>query len=428
MTSARSDSAAQRRQRVLRQAERLAPDLLRFTKDLVRAKSVTGEEEPAQLLVREKLRSLGAKVDFWKPKRGDFRGYEAFVSEESNVGKRPNVVGRFRGRGDAARTLAFNGHIDVVPEGDPSSWKHPPYAARVVDGKLYGRGACDMKGGLAGTIFAVEALLGAGVTLQNEIIVESVIGEESGGMGTLAAIQRGYVPDAAVIAEPTGLALNVVQAGCLMFRLGVRGKAAHGAARYMGVSAVEKFVPVMAALQKLENRRKSMKRLSAFRGVRNPVTLSIGTVRAGVWDSTVPEELTAEGRYGVWPHESLDNAKRAFEAAVQEATAADPWLRANPPSVSWFGPQWESAEIGRRHWLTRLMSRAVEDSLGFAPNVSGITGGTDMRLFTGIAGKPAIIFGPGDDSTAHFRDECIEVKDVVRACKAYSLAALAWNG
>ena len=427
MVSGHPDSAAEVRRKVLTEAERLAPELLRFARSLIRAKSVTGDEEEAQSVALDKLRSMGAVEDFWRPRRRDFKGYEAFVTEERNVGRRPNVVGRFRARG-STKTLAFNGHIDVVPEGDPRSWRHPPYAARVEGGKLFGRGACDMKAGLAGAIFAVEALLNAGTPLQNEVIVESVIGEESGGMGTLAAILRGYVPDATIIAEPTGLTLNVVQAGCLMFRLGVRGRAAHGASSYMGISAVEKFLPLAATLKELGSRRKSMRRLKVFRGVPNPVTLSIGTVRAGNWDSTVPESLTAEGRYGVWPGETLESAKIEFEAAIEAAAAPDPWLRANPPSVTWFGPQWEPAEISPRHWLTKLVSQAVEDSNGFVPQISGITGGTDMRLFTNVAGKPAVIFGPGDDSTAHFSDEHVEVKDVLRACKAYSLAALAWNG
>jgi acetylornithine deacetylase len=397
-----------------------------FAQELIRAKSVTGEEEEAQGLVRDKLRSLGASIDYWKPSREDFKGYETFVSEERNVGSRPNVVGRFRGS-YSKKVLAFNGHIDVVPEGDPSSWRYPPFEAKLVGGRLFGRGACDMKAGLAAAIFAVESLLDSGVTLRNDILVESVIGEESGGMGTLATILRGYAPDSTIIAEPTNLQLNIVQAGCLMFRLEVRGKAAHGASRYMGVSSVEKFQPILEALQKLERRRMKLRKMRVFEDVPNPVTLSVGTLHAGNWDSTVPEILMAEGRYGVWPGETLEAAKSMFEEAVAFASSKDDWLSENPPKVDWFGPQWEPAEISRHHPLTCLVSKAAENALGVAPKLSGITGGTDMRLFTRVAGKPAVIFGPGDASRAHFSNENIDVKDVVRACKVYSVAALAWN-
>jgi acetylornithine deacetylase len=415
-----------RRESVLKSVERLEPELLKFARQLVRARSVTGWEGEAQGLVTDKLRGLGSVVDVWKPRRSDFRGYEGFVSEEKNVGERPNVVGRFPGS-SSKKTLAFNGHIDVVPEGDPKSWRHPPFGGSVSAGKLYGRGSCDMKAGLAAAVVAVQSLMDSGVKIENDILIESVIGEESGGMGTLATILRGYVPDAAIIAEPTDLRLNIVQAGCLMFRLRVKGKAAHGASRYMGVSAIEKFQPVLNALLGLEKRRMKMKQVPVFRGVPNPVTLSVGTLQAGNWDSTVPEGLVAEGRYGVWPGETLDDARSMFEEAVSSASSQDDWLRSNPPKIDWFGPQWEPAELSPRHWLTKMMEEAVRASLGFRPKLSGITGGTDMRLFTAVAHRPAVIFGPGDDATAHFSDEHVSVKDIVRACKVYSMAALSWN-
>ena len=426
MVSAQPSTDDGLRAKVLRTSERLAPELLRFTRELVRERSVTGEEGEAQGIVKDKLRSLGASVDFWRPRPRDFRGYEAFIAEERNVGLRPNVVGRFRGS-DSKKVLAFNGHIDVVPEGDPASWHHQPYGAVVVGGRLFGRGACDMKGGLAATIFAVESFLEAGAPLRNDVLIESIIGEESGGSGTLATILRGYRPDATIIAEPTNLELNIAQAGCLMFRLEIRGKAAHGASRYMGVSAVEKFQPVLAGLQGLEERRAKMKRLALYAGVPNPVTLSIGTVHAGNWDSTVPETLVAEGRYGAWPGEPLAEARSMFEKAVDAASSKDDWLAEHPPRITWFGPQWESAALRPTHWLCGLLQRAYHDALGGRPRLSGITGGTDMRLFTGVARKPALLFGPGDDSTAHFSDEYVEVKDLVRACKVYSMTALAWN-
>lgn len=412
--------------RVLRAVDELAPDLLRFSRELVRARSETGQEEAAQLVVRDKLKSLGGRVDFWKPRGTDFRGYEAFIEEESEFSARPNIVARFSGSG-SKRKLAFNGHVDVVPSGNPESWRYPPYEGRVVRGRLYGRGSCDMKAGLAAAIFAIEAILEAEVGMKNDILLESVIGEESGGVGTLATILRGYIPDATIIAEPTNLGLTIAQAGCLMFRLLVKGRAAHGASRYMGVSAVEKFQPILLALQRLERKRKSMKTLPLYSGVPNVVPLSVGKVNSGNWDSTVPESLVAEGRYGVWPGEALESARSAFERAVAVAATRDEWLRSNPPTISWFGPQWESASLRPSHPFVRLMQGAVQEALGRSPRLSGITGGTDMRLFTGMTKRPALIFGPGDDSVAHFSNEWVPVKDMISACKVYAVAALMWD-
>lgn len=398
---------------------------MKFLKELVRSKSVTGDEEDAQALVRDELRSVGARVDYWKPTVSEFKGHEGFIEEERPFDHRPNVVATLRG--GLREPLAFNGHVDVVPEGDASLWRHAPYGAEVVGGRLFGRGSCDMKGGLAACVFAVKALAASGVPLRRDIMVQSVIGEESGGVGTLACILRGYRPSAAVIAEPTSLKLLTAQAGCLMFRLRVRGKAAHGASRYMGVSAVEKFQPILAELLALEERRRKMRVHPLFKGVKNPVTLSVGTVRAGNWDSTVPEELVAEGRYGVWPGEGLSEARSQFESAVHKGSSHDPWLKGHPPEVEWFGPQWESAEIPADHWLPRLVSRACAEALGGEPARGAIAGGTDMRLFTNVAGAPAVIFGPGDDRVAHFSDEWVSLDEVRMACRAYALTALAWN-
>jgi len=408
--------------RVIRAVDSSSEEMVRFLRDLVRVPSVTGFETEAQELVREKLRSLSAVVDYWKPRRSDFKGFEAFIEEERNVGTRPNVVGVIRGSG--GRTLGFNGHIDVVPEGDRHSWSRRPFGGAVKGGRMYGRGTCDMKAGLVSMIFAVQAILESDAHLAGDVSLASVIGEESGGLGTLACILRGHVPDGVIIGEPTSLRLVLAQAGCLMFRLKIHGKQAHGASRYMGVSAVEKFFPVLNSLLALEERRRALRSHPLFKEVPNPVTLSVGTVRAGNWDSTVPEELVAEGRYGVWPGETLASAKSQFVSALREAARADPWLRRAPPELSWFGPQWEPAEIPEGNWLAKLVSSASLRGLGVRPRPRGIAGGTDMRLYTNVARVPALVFGPGDDSMAHFSDESVDLDEMVRACKVYALAAL----
>jgi len=412
--------------RVLKAVDCESDEIARFLRDLVKAKSVTGDEQLAQELVREKLKELGAEVDFWRPSRSDYKAFQSFVADEKDFDRRPNVVGRFRGP-SSGKAFAFNGHVDVVPEGDPKLWRHDPYGGRMVGGKVYGRGACDMKGGLAATIFSIKALHDAGFTPTRDILVESVIGEESGGVGTLATILRGYTPDAVVIAEPTNLELLTSQAGCLNFRLRISGKAAHGASRYLGVSAIEKFQPVLQALNHLESKRKTMKKLDLYRRVPNPVTLSIGKVRAGNWDSTVPDELVAEGRYGVWPGEDLEHARVQFERAVEGAAREDPWLQNHSPEIQWFGPQWESAEIPEDHWLASIVDDAARRVFRRRPARSGSTGGTDMRLFTNVGHVPAVLYGPGDDSVSHFRDEYVSLKDVVNACKVYALAAVLWD-
>jgi acetylornithine deacetylase len=163
------------------------------------------------------------------------------------------AVGRF-GRG-AGRTLVLNGHVDVVPAGEPARWTVPLWSATIRDGRGYGRGAADMKGGLCCALFAVHAIHRAGIELPGAVLLQSVIGEEDGGCGTLAAIERGHTGDAGIVLEPTELMIAPAQAGALNFRLTVPDKAAHGALRTEGVSPLDRFLPLYAAMRDFEARR-----------------------------------------------------------------------------------------------------------------------------------------------------------------------------
>jgi len=186
----------------------------------------------------------------------------------------------------------LNGHLDVVPPGDPGAWSDDPYSGRLVDGHVYGRGACDMKGGVVAALAAIRALRDGGVRLAGDVLFAAVVGEEDGGLGTYATLHRGWRADACVITEPTGLDLLVANGGALTFRLRVPGRAAHASVRTTGVSAIEKFQPVFAALRDLEATRNAsvdplMRRWSPA------YPLEIGVVRAGDWSSTVPDLLVA---------------------------------------------------------------------------------------------------------------------------------------
>ncbi|GAG50554.1 unnamed protein product, partial [marine sediment metagenome] len=213
----------------------------------------------------------------------------------------------------------LNGHVDVVPAGDEDLWNYPPWQGTVVQGKVYGRGAADMKGGLCCALFAAKAVQDAGVLLKGRLILESVIGEEDGGVGTLAAVLRGYSADGAIVAEPTELAVAPAQAGAFNFRVTIPGKAAHGCVREEGVSPIEKFIPIHEALMTLECERNEGHQDPLYARYKLPNALCIGTVRAGTWASSVAESLVFEGRYGIAVDEDQEAARRALEEVVAEA-------------------------------------------------------------------------------------------------------------
>lgn len=417
--------------KLLRKVEDLEPLLVKFLQELVRAKSITGEEGiEAQPLVKSALQESGLRTESWTLSKSEFGKYSELMEKEDFNRHRTNVVGLLGGQpGLSDAILTLNGHIDVVPAG--VGWKHDPYGGDLEDGKVFGRGSCDMKGGLAAAIFAARALVESGAyknlaedSSRPVLMIQSVCGEENGGIGTLSAILRGYVGDENIIAEPSNLDIVAAQCGCADFKITIDGKAAHGANRDYGVSAFEKFIPVFNALLDLEARRKKAKKEPLFKKIENAVPLSVGKVSAGDWNSTVPEELVAEGRYGVWPGETLEHARRQFGAVVSRVSKADSWLSKHPPKIEWVKPDWESAKIS----ITSKLVCDLVSTYRFAerknPVVAGETAGTDMRFFTNLAKKPALIFGPGDIRRAHFRDEYVSVDQVTRACKMYALFGL----
>ena len=244
------------------------------------------------------------------------------------------------------------------------------------------------------------------------MLLESVVGEEDGGLGTFATLQRGYRGDLAVICEPTSGALVPACAGALTFRLTVPGRSVHASARLEGVDAVEKYLLVHAALRRLEERRnRDAHPLMARYAL--PYPLSVGTVRAGDWASTVPDRLVAEGRLGVALGEPVEHARAELEAAVAEVCAGDPWLSRNPVQVTWWGGQFAPGQVDDDALVSRLVSSSHARLHGAAPAVHGAPYGSDQRLLTGLGGVPAVHYGPGDVRQAHAPDESVPVQEMV---------------
>lgn len=394
--------------------------------ELIAIPSLSGGETSAQERVAAEMERCGLIVDRWQIDVDELCLHPAYTTEverEEALG----VVGTL-GQDRGGRSLILNGHIDVVPAGDLANWSYPPWQGTVDGGRVYGRGAVDMKGGLCCALFAARALHQAGVRLRGRLMIESVVGEEDGGVGTLAAIQRGYRADGAVVVEPTQLQVAPAQAGALDFRITVPGQAAHGCLREEGVSAVEKFIPLHHALMELERERNEGVADPLFAGYRLPYALSVGKVRAGDWPSSVPERLILEGRYGVAVGENLDTARRQFEQRVAQAAEADAWLRDHPPRIEWWGGQYAPASIPSGHPLVTTLCDAYLGASGTSAQVAGMTYGADMRLLVNEGSTPAVLFGPGDVRHAHRHDEFVAVSDLAIAARTLALLSLRYCG
>ena len=410
----------------------LQPELRDLARRLVAAASLPDHEHDAQAVLVAALQGQGLDVVRQPVRYADVRHHRAFGDDGFSPDGRVNVVARWPGGDeDAGRSLVLNGHVDVVPTGDPGRWTRPPFAATVEGSRLYGRGACDMKGGLVAAVGALRALRELGVQPVGSVTLQSVVGEETGGVGTLAALVAGYTADAALILEPTSLRACPVQSGATTFRLVVDGRATHGATAGEGVSALDRFAGLLPALHTLgtERQREVPAELTdLYPDADGVAPLSVGTVRCGDWHSTVPDRLVAEGRLGVLPREPVAAARAALEEAVRGAAATDPWLEQHPPTVEWFEAPFESGETPLDAPFLHTLRQVHAAHLGGAPELRGVPYGSDLRLFTNHAGMDAVLYGPGDVRLAHAVDEWVDLDEVQVATEVVAGVILAWCG
>jgi acetylornithine deacetylase len=388
---------------------------------LVRVPSITGNEPAVQDLVAELLAGIGLTVERLDLDPAVSAADPDFPGTEMPRDVLPIVVGR-AGRPGGRRILLV-GHVDVVPPGDPGTWTVDPWAGEVRDGRLYGRGACDMKGGVASILGAVRALAETGALerVEGEVVVVAVPSEEDGGSGMLAAIRAGWTGDVAVITEPTALDVVVAHAGAITFRLTVPGRAAHASKRREGVSALDNLSLLVRALADDETARNAAETDPLMTALGLPYPTIIGTVAGGEWASTVMDRVVAEGRYGVRLGQTWRDAEVELRACIERACAADPFLRDHPATVELTGGRFSSARIPSDHPLVEAVAGAAEAVTGRRPARLGEPYGADMRLLVNEGATPTVIFGPGDVAVAHAADEFVPVDEMVTCARVLAL-------
>ena len=403
--------------------ERMIEDL----QALVRVPSITGSEEAAAAWAAEALRGLGLSVEVVSPDPASIRADPAWPGEEMPRTSLPVGIGR-AGRAGGRRVI-LSGHLDVVPPGDLATWSADPWGAEIRDGALYGRGACDMKGGVAAIMAAVRALGASGELdrLSGELIVALVPSEEDGGQGTLAAIRAGVTGDVAIIPEPSNLDIVVAHAGAITFRLTVPGRAAHASQRREGISALDKLWVLSNALEADETRRNAAETDPLMTVLGLPYPTIIGIVSGGEWASTVLDRVTADGRYGVRLGQTAADAEAELRVAVAAACGADDFLRDHPATVEITGGRFGSARVPSDHPLPVSLAEVAERVTGRRPALLGEPYGADMQMFVNVGKTPCVIFGPGDVKVAHSADEHValdEVETCARVLAAWVRAEL----
>jgi len=404
----------------------LSEEIVSLCRDLVRINTVnpySGDPEPGgelegQRFLEPILRDLGAWTRMFEPPNGIY-GKMGMLGPEGRIFRdRPNLVGIWEfGEGP---TLVLNGHMDTVAV---SGMTISPFSAEVKDGKIWGRGTSDCKGGLTCGLMAVRAVLEAGVRLKGRIIYESVVDEESNGSGagTLACLYEGYRGDEAIVMDGNDLAIITGCGGCLTADIEVEGREAHSASG-RGVSAIEKALVVKRGIDAFSEER---------RCAHPDAVVNLGIFRAGVHPAVVPgsaylslnivyeveEAQEAEARGLGWGGMPL---RRRFEDLIRRAEAQDPWLAEHPSRITWVKdllPYRTDPDAP----LVRELADVVREILGMDPVVQEIPAWGDAAYLARLGGMPTVMFGPGKGEKCHSPDEYVEISDLIAATEVLAV-------
>ena len=415
----------------------LLADLISFRTE-TQAKEAThfpAEARRCVAFVTEFLSDLGFTVETWD------------VGPSATFEAHPVIVARLAGSG-GGRSVAFNGHLDVVPVGDTSAWTQEPFAGTLHDGRIYGRGATDMKGGIAAALWATKAVLENGFSPQGDVYFHLVTDEEVVGNGTREIVEKAPTADGIVSVEPTELAIRFVEGGLIHFRIEVEGVEAHASTRYLsvhaggkqagGVNAIEKMLKIIVGLQELERERAVSKSLPALPPgydtllpgiiVGGPGGGTNGRLNLFSNAGTTPNYCSVE--YGTWfyPSETFEGVKAEIEGFVGDLCRTDSWLRDNPPRFTWkighiyFPP----INTPLDHALVTTMSDCM-GSLGLDATPKGFGAACDLAWYA-EKGTPGLILGPGRLEHCHIADEHINADELLQAAKAYALFLPQWCG
>lgn len=403
-----------------------------FLADFVRIPSTRFCEGPAQDMMADALRERSFEVDDWRIRIADLEPLPGFGPIEGDFSRARSVVGTQRPSGpETGRSLILQGHCDVVPAGPDEMWSHPPFEPRIRDGWMHGRGAGDMKAGTVAALFALDAIRAAGFEPAARVHLQSVIEEESTGLGALSTLQRGYRADLAIIPEPTGQALYRAQVGVLWFKLRVRGRPVHVARAGEGSNAITAAMALITALQGLEVQWNAQAASDPiYCDVHHPLNFNAGKIIGGDWASSVPAWCDVDCRMGLLPGWSLEDCRARIEACVAAAARAHPFMANSPPEVIWNGFQAEGyvldekgdAGVACLHDALRAVQGAG------APLVEArVTALTDTRFYGLYYGIPAFCFGPRAEMIHGF-DERVDLASVRETTEILALMIARWCG
>jgi acetylornithine deacetylase len=401
----------------------LWPTYRQALQDLIRIPSLIGDETRAQQHVAALAEAAGLDVDLWDVDPAELRTNPDYAPVDGGDTVRPNVTAVMPGRG-GGRSLAVSGHIDVVSPEPRGHWLHDPWGGTVVDGRMYGRGTLDMKGGLIGGLLAVHALRQTYGALAGDVVFESVIEEECSGNGTLAARCRGPHVDAALIPEVSGEHVQIANPGVLWVEVTVTGKPAYVGLAGASVNAIEVAMDVVTGLRSLVNAVNDEFDHPAYGDYPNPLTLNVGTIVGGDWPSNVPLECRLGFRLSFPLDWSVDRAQGLVAKRLDEISQAHPWLSKHPALLRWHGFRAHGYYVDTEEPIVALLTSVVKEVTGAPARISPMFGTADARYFADRQ-IPAVYYGPAGGNM-HAPDEWVELASVHRVASVLARTILRW--
>jgi acetylornithine deacetylase len=413
------------RQRILDKIDASRDEAVQFLQKMVSIPSVTGDEAAIQAFLSDYLKNTGLDVDMWDTNWEKLKKHPGYRPVSRGYEGRPNILATAKGSG-GGRSLLLNGHTDVIPVGNGEGWSDDPWSAKIMDGKLYGRGACDMKCGVASHILAVQYLRELGVDLKGDVLINIVIDEEVSGHGTLDTVIRGYKADAGISGETSDLHVQPACIGRIWFEIEIQGKPAGIQQRYLGVSGIALGQKIVQAVQELEDERVATVKHPLYPSAIDSLPCMIGAFQAGNYPSAFPATALLKGSIGTVPGEDHEGVKESLVKKIAETAAADPWMKDHPPVVRFVGYDAEASEIPSDHAIVHTVARNYTEITGKKPVISGRQGAADTRFLNSYGQTPTVIFGPGSTAIMHSNDEYVSIDDYIAAIKVMALSIYDW--
>jgi acetylornithine deacetylase len=414
-------------EKIIQTIESLADDIIDFTCRLVKEPSILGNEASAVDLMKKELEKLSFSPVLIPIDQSLLADHPGFARVPWTYENKNNVVAVRPPDGNSGRSVIFNGHLDVVDPEPVSFWDSDPFEPVIKNGRIFGRGAGDMKSGVAAMTYAVHAVEKAGFGFQAPVTLEAVIEEECCGNGALACMTAGYDADAVLIPEPFGPTILTSQLGVLWFKVTVEGKPVHVLEAPTGTNSIEKSYLIIQALRKLEDELNHFKVPEAYQDIRHPINLNIGILNGGNWPSTVPAKAEMHCRLAYFPGIAYKEVCQKIKETIQAVQADDPWLSENPPIVEFYGFRSDGHMVSRDAEAFNTLNDCHRTLTGQDAEEYIATCTTDLRAFHFFGKGQCTCFGPSGGNY-HGANEWVDIDSIVHTAKTYALFLSRWCG